>query len=454
VTRYARSGDVNIAYQVTGEGPLDLVYVPSGTHHVELNWENPVVARFLERLASLGRLIVFDKRGTGMSDRVVGVPTLEARMDDIRAVLDAADSERAVLFVAGDSGPLGVLFAATYPERTPGLVLWQTTPRFTRSSELPWLVSRGRFEERIDEVARRWGEPGFVEEEVVRRGNPDATDEEVSYFARVFRLSVSPSTAAQYPRMQIDVDVSDVLPLIRVPTLVFCRPGFVFGIVFGIRSSQYLAQRIPGARLVELPGRDFGPPLGDQEPLFAELERFLSTVETTGDEVQEPERVLSTVLFTDIVGATATAAGVGDRPWAELLSLHHDRVRRELARYRGREVDTAGDGFFASFDGPARAIRCACAITDAVRELGIEVRAGLHTGECELVDGKVAGIAVHTGARVASVARPGEVLVSSTVKDLVAGSGIAFESRGVAELKGVGEWMLYAVACSGERAPA
>ena len=379
-----------------------------------------------------------------MSDRVVGSPTLEARMDDIRAVMDAADSDRAVLFGVGDGGQLCLLFAATYPERTRALVLWNTPPRFSRSADLPFLRSRGEQEQFYDELDRLWGEPGFVEQ-IIRRNNPDTSDEEVSGFARVSRLSVSPGAVAQYNRMNLDVDVSEVLPAVRVPTLIFHRPDSP---TMDGRVAAHMATRIPNARVVELPGRNTAPPLGDQEPLFSELERFLSVVpEGEPEESSEAERVLATVLFTDIVGATAAAAELGDQRWRELLTAHHDRIRRELARYRGREVDTAGDGFFATFDGPARAIHCACAASDAVRELGVDIRAGLHTGECELVHGKVGGLAVHIGARVAGKTEPGEVLVSSTVKDLVAGSGIEFNDRGTHELKGVpGKWHLYSIA--------
>jgi class 3 adenylate cyclase len=294
-------------------------------------------------------------------------------------------------------------------------------------------------------MGRRFGEPGFVEG-IVRNTNPDASDEEVSAFARVYRLSVSPGAVVQFNQMSLDVDVSGVLPAVRVPTLILHRPDAPA--VDNVRIAEYMASRIPSARIVALPGRNQMASLGDQAPLFAELERFLSLLpEGEGGEPQEAERILATVLFTDIVGATAAAAEFGDQRWRELLTAHHDRIRAELARYRGREVDTAGDGFFATFDGPARAIRCACAVTDAVRELGLGIRAGLHTGECELVDGKVGGLAVHIGARVAAEAAPGEVLVSSTVKDLVAGSEIEFIDRGTRELKGVpGAWQLYSVA--------
>jgi class 3 adenylate cyclase/pimeloyl-ACP methyl ester carboxylesterase len=446
VTQYARSADVNIAYQVVGDGALDLVWIPSMTHHVELAWESPAHARFLNRLASISRLIVFDKRGTGMSDRLVGGETLEARMDDIRMVMDAAGSERAVLFGLGDGGMLCVLFAATYPDRTSGLVLMHSTPRLIRAPELPWLPSRGDMEKRADEISRGWGDPAFYERQV-RPDDPSWTEAERRGYIRVLRLSVSPGAAAAYVRAGLDLDVRDVLPLIRVPTLVLQRteiPGM------DVQRGRYLADHISSARLVELPGHNFEPLVGDQERLFSELETFLANVRDRRELVAEPDRVLATVLFTDIVDATAHAAALGDRAWRKLLEEHHNIVRGQLSRFRGREMDTAGDGFFATFDGPARGIHCACAIRESVRELGLAIRAGLHTGECELVDGKTGGIAVHIGARVASRAAPNDVLVSSTVKDLVAGSGIGFEDRGPHELKGIpGEWRLYAVAEEG-----
>jgi class 3 adenylate cyclase len=443
-TRYARSGEFNIAYQVVGEGPFDLVWIPSFAHHVELSWENPPIAAFLGRLASICRLLLFDKRGTGMSDRVVGVPTLETRMDDIRAVMDAGRSDRAVVMGLGDAGPLSVLFAATYPERTSALVLVNSSPRVTRTADLPWLPTRGELEQRADELARRWGEPAFMDE-FIARSNPDTSEEERRGLVRAARLSLSPHAAAEYLRMNLDVDVRDVLRSVHVPTLVMHRTEVP---IPDVRGGRYMAERIPDARLVELPGRNLGPPFGDHERMIDELEQFLAeALESREQYEQEPDRVLATVLFTDIVEATAQAAELGDRAWRELLQAHHAAVRKQLSRFRGKEVDTAGDGFFASFDGPARAIRCACAIRDSVRELGLELRAGLHTGECELVDGKVGGIAVHIGARIASQAGPSEVLASSTVKDLVAGSEIEFEDRGVASLKGVpGEWRLFAVA--------
>jgi class 3 adenylate cyclase len=441
-TRYARSGDVNVAYQVMGEGPVDIVYVDV-ISHLELAWESPAHATFLNRLASSRRLIRLDQRGTGMSDRFAGTPTLETRMDDIRAVMDAAGSERAVVFGLGDAGPLCVLFAATYPARTSGLVLINSSPRSVRSPELPWLQTRAEAELFAEAIEHRRGEAAY-DSDFLRRFNPGMTDEEAERRARLWRLAVSPGSAAAYVRANLDTDVCDVLPLLRVPTLVMHRKETA---AWDIRSGRYLADHIPGARFVELPGADFSPSLGDQETLFAALESFLDGVAQGTLSETEPDRVLATVLFTDIVGATSHAADLGDRAWRELLERHHEAVRTQLGRYRGKEVDTAGDGFFASFDGPARAITCACAIVESMPELGLEVRAGLHTGECELIDDKVTGIAVHTGARVASNAEPGEVLVSSTVKDLVAGSDIAFQDRGLHELKGIpGEWHLYAVA--------
>jgi class 3 adenylate cyclase len=439
-TRYARSGDVHIAYQVVGEGPLDLVWIPSLAHHVELSWDNPPVARFLKPLSDLGRLILFDKRGTGMSDRVSG-NTLEERMDDIRAVMDDGGSERAVICGLGEGGPLAVLFAATYPERTAGLVLINSTPRFVRTEAFSWLPTRGESEQNIEVMVRRIGDRSLLEEGLLD-GNPDMSEDDRRAFARTLRLSVSPGAVRDYMRMNLDVDVCSVLPSIRVPTLILHRTELVR---HDVRGARYLAERIPGAHLVELPGRNFAPAVGDPEALLAELRLFLDELESGAWLAGEPDRVLATVLFTDIVDSTALAAELGDRAWRELLTRHHELVRRQLVRHRGTEMDTAGDGFFASFDGPARAIRCGGAVREALKELGLEVRTGLHTGECELVDGKVGGIAVHIGARVASEAAPGEVLVSSTVKDLVAGSGIEFEPRGMRELKGLGEWPLYAV---------
>jgi class 3 adenylate cyclase len=442
-THYARSGDVSIAYQVVGEGPLDLVFVPGSLSHVELAWQVPAWASFYQRLGSFSRLIIFDKRGTGMSDRVAGAPTLEQRMDDVRAVMDSAGSEQAALFGLSEGGPMSVLFAATYPQRTWALVLCGAVVRSLWAPDFPWGYREEDWSRESAEEERRWGEPAFLEE-MVSGLAPSLDEENLRALATVFRLSMSPGAWGALMRMNAEIDVRHVLPAIRVPTLVVNRteePEFLR------EGSRYCARYIPGAVHVELPGRDHAPFAGDAEAVLDAVEHFLKETSEAGAWETEPERVLATVVFTDIVGSSEKATELGDRAWRELLERHHELVRRQLARFRGAEVDTAGDGFFASFDGPARAIRWASAIVESMAELGLQVRAGLHTGECELVDGKVAGIAVHTGARVASQASPGEVLVSSTVKDLVAGSGLAFEDRGAHELKGIpGEWRLYAVA--------
>ena len=439
-TRYARSGKVSIAYQVLGEGPPDLVFVPGLISNIESAWQQPAVAAWLRNLASFSRLIWFDKRGTGVSDRVADVPTLETRMDDVRAVMDEVGSQQAVLMGVSEGGPMSILFAATHPERVSALILWGSDVKGVRTDDFPWAPSFEEAIRAVEEAGERWGSLDYCDE-VLRTAAPSvAGDEDFRrWWASYMRLGASPASAAALRRMNMEIDVSRVLSAIRVPTLILHRTE---DRLVDVRNSRYMAERIPSARSVELPGVDHFAWIGDTERVLAEIKTFLAEV---GAGV-ELDRRLATVLFTDIVGATQKAAELGDRGWRELVAAHHARIRSELARFRGQELDTAGDGFFASFDGPARAIRCACAITESVRELGIEVRAGLHTGECELIDGKVGGIAVHIGARVAAEAQPGEVLVSSTVKDLVAGSGIAFRERGVAELKGVpGEWKLFAV---------
>ena len=442
-TRYARSGDVSIAYQVLGDGPFDLVHVPGFVSHVELSWNVPGQAEFARRLASFSRLIRFDKRGTGMSDRVEGAPTLETRMDDVRAVMDAVGSERAAILGVSEGGPMSILFAATYPERLWGLVLAGASPRELWAPDYPMGVREEEYRQYLERIDRDSGSPEMVLR-LAKRLAPSLDEEGQRALATSIRHGASPGARIALARMNMEIDVRHVLPAIRVPTLVLNRVGDTPDVVGG---SRYLAQHTPGARHVELPGSDHVVFAGDPESYLVEIERFLTEVcEERAWEESEPERVLATVLFTDIVGSTARAAELGDARWRELVQAHHGLVRRQLARYRGNEIDTAGDGFFASFDGPARAIRCACAISEGVRELGIEIRAGLHTGECERIDQKVGGIAVNIGARVAAEARPGEVLVSSTVKDLVAGSGIQFAERGTAELKGVpGEWRLFAV---------
>jgi pimeloyl-ACP methyl ester carboxylesterase/class 3 adenylate cyclase len=442
-TKYARSGGVNIAYQVVGEGPFDLVFVPGYVTHLELAWELPTFGPWLEEIASFSRLIKFDKRGTGMSDPVTGAPTLETRMDDVRAVMDAVGSRRAALFGLSEGASMSALFAATYPERTAGLVLRSALARTLWAPDYPWGRTEDEYEREIERELRIHGPREQALATVRSLGRFD--DAEAEAFLDYLRHGASPGMLEALLRMNKDIDIRDVLPAVRVPTLVL--HGAEDEIV-PAEAARYLASRIPGARFVELPGVGHLA-LGSADRIGFETNRFLTDVwESGGWEQTEPDRMLATVLFTDIVDATQKALELGDRAWRELLERHHVMVRRELARFRGREIDTVGDGFFATFDGPARAIRCACAITDRIGELGIGVRAGLHTGECEVADGKVAGIAVHTGARVATKASADEVVVSSTVKDLVAGSGIEFEDRGVHELKGIpGDWRLFSVEC-------
>ncbi len=434
-TRYAKSGDVNIAYQVVGDGPFDLVYVPGWVSNIDLFWEKPKPARFLEHLASFSRLILFDKRGTGMSDRVSNdrLPTLEQRMDDVRAVLDAVGSENAALLGHSEGGSMSVLFAATYPERSRALVLVGAFAKRLRSDDYPWAPSLEERLATIEEVERDWG-AGLDITDYAPQEDPALLE----WYSTCLRRSASPGAAAALLLMNSQIDTRHVLPTIRVPTLVLARTG---DRDVTVAEGRWLASQIPGARFVELPGDEHLLWAGDQDRLLAEIEEFLTGTRSAPDS----DRVLSTVLFTDIVGSTERARELGDRAWHVVLDEHHARVRSLLEHHRGREVDTAGDGFFASFDGPARAIRAACAIREDVQALGIQIRAGLHTGECELMRDKIGGIAVHTGARVAAAAEPGEVLVSSTVKDLVAGSGIVFADRGERELKGVGSWRLYSV---------
>jgi pimeloyl-ACP methyl ester carboxylesterase len=439
VTRYARSGEVNIAYQVVGEGPLDLVFVSGWVSNLDVMWEEPSFARFLRRLASFSRLILFDKRGTGLSDRVpeADLPTLEARMDDVRAVLDAVGAERAALLGHSEGGPMCLLFAATYPERTVALVLIGTYARRLVAHGYPFGAEPEAYDAFLREIADEWG--GAVGLEARAPSLVDDTRFR-TWWSDYLRMSASPGAALALTRMNGQIDVRPALETIGVPTLVVHRTG---DRSLPVEGARYLAERIRGARLVELPGIDHLPFVGDQDAILDEIEEFLTGVRRGAGN----DRVLATVLFTDIVGSTERAAKLGDREWRDLLDSHHLLVRRALESWRGIEVDTAGDGFLATFDGPARAIRCACAIRDAIRGLGLEIRAGLHTGECEVHGETVAGIAVHIGARVAALAGPGEVLVSSTVRDLVAGSGIEFAEHGEHELKGVpGRWRLYSVA--------
>jgi pimeloyl-ACP methyl ester carboxylesterase len=444
-TRYAKSGDANIAYQVTGGGPFDLVFVPGYVTHLELHWKMPTFAPFLERLGSFCRLIRFDKRGTGMSDPVSGAPTLETRMDDVRAVMDAVGSRRAAFYGLSEGAAMAILFAATYPDRTAALVVRSAFPRRMWAPDYPWGRTEEEYEREVERDLRAFGPREQARQAVVALGRFDS--EEIESFLEEIRFGSSPGALEALHRMNKEIDIRHVLPAVRVPTLVLHG---LEDTVVPIEVARYVATRIPTARLVELPGvGHLTLKLADAgDPIAREIEQFVTEVwEAGGWEEAEPDRVLATVLFTDIVGSTAKAAELGDRGWRELLERHHALIRRELVRFRGAELDVAGDGFFARFDGPARAVRCACAIAAGVHELGLDIRAGVHTGECEVMDGKVGGIAVHIGARVAKEAEPGEVLVSNTVKDLVAGSGLEFHERGSTGLKGVpGDWRLYSVA--------
>jgi class 3 adenylate cyclase len=432
--QYARSGDVSIAYHTYGDGPIDLVFVTGFVSNIQYGLENPLVRKLYERISKFARLIRLDRRGTGLSDRPREVPTLETRMDDVRAVMNDAGSERAVLLGTAEAAPLTLLFAATYPDRVGALVMHNGYAKAVWSADYPWAKTIEEWRRDLAEVERGWGTEEYFDK-VLRRSYPSVADDEEfrRWFVNIMRYGASPAAALTVHRMAMDVDVRDVLPAVRVPTLVLHQRATR-------EHARYLEERIPNARGVELPGED--QTTWTAETLPDEIERFVREV---WDE-PEPETVLSTVLFTDIVESTRRAAEVGNRAWTQLVSRHHAVVRGQLVRFRGRELDTAGDGFFATFDGPVRAIKCACCITRSVRELGLDVRAGVHTGECEVVEDKVAGLAVVIGSRVAAKAGPGEVLVSSTVKDLVAGSGIDFHDRGIASLKGVpGEWRLFAV---------
>ena len=437
---YAHSGDVAIAYQVVGEGSPDIVFVRGLTGDLLSTWEQPLLVRHVEGLAACGRVLMLDKRGTGLSDRVREVQSIETTMDDVRAVMESVGSENAVLWTGGTSTGIGVLFAATYPERCAGLVLFDPRVRGTRSPDYPWAPTEEEWRERLARVRAGWGERAYLDD-LAREWAPEvaADDDFRDWFVWHMRRSISPGAALTSFRAAMELDVSDVLAAVRVPTLILPRPSLP-------GPGHFTAERIRGAELVVLPELRGVYTWVDDEAHRATMEAtagFVSRLARHGSS----ERVLATILFTDIVGSTEMAARMGDSVWRELLQRHHTVVRRELARYQGRELDTAGDGFFAAFDGPARAVQAASAIRDALLPLEIQIRSGLHTGECEVSDGKIAGIAVSIGARISSVAAPGEVLVSSTVKDLVGGSGLQFEDRGEHQLKGVPEaWRLFAVA--------
>ena len=437
---YARSGDVAIAFQVVGAGPTDIVFVRGIIGDLLSTWEQPLLVRHVEGLAACGRVLMLDKRGTGLSDRVREVQSLETTMDDVRAVMDAVGSERAVLWTGATATGIGVLFAATYPERCAGLVLFDPRVRGTRSPDYPWAPTEEEWRERLADLRAGWGDRGFLES-LAREWAPEVAenDDFRDWFVWHMRRSLSPGAALTSFRAAMELDVSDVLAAVRVPTLILPRPALP-------GPGHFAAARIRAAEVVELPELRGVYTWVDDEAHAATMEateRFVSRLARPA----RSERMLATVLFTDIVGSTELASRLGDSAWRDLLERHHAVVRRELARFQGRELDTAGDGFFAAFDGPGRAVQAAAAIRDALQALDLTIRSGLHTGECEVSDGKVAGIAVSIGARVASLATPGEVLVSSTVKDLVAGSGLRFDDRGEHQLKGIADaWRLFALA--------
>lgn len=436
MTHYLKSDDVHVAYQVFGEGSLDLLFVPGFVSNVEAAWESPEHRAFFRRLASFCRVILFDKRGTGMSDRGSQIFTLEQRMHDVQAILDAVGCKRAALFGVSEGGPMSLLYAATYPSRTSALVLYGSYAKRSWAPDYPFGWKDEQWERLFDNFERHWGTPQSIAITMYApsvAGDPEASERRAAYL----RASASPGAAISIMKMNRDIDVRHVLSAIRVPTLVLHRAA---DRAIDAENARYMAEHIPGARFVELAGGDHSYLAGDRDALLDEVEIFL----TGARHVYDPERVLATVFFVDIVGSTERAAAIGDNAWRELREAFYAKARAVLQQYRGREINTSGDALLAAFDGPARAIRCASAIRDTVRRLGLEVRCGLHTGECELVGKDLAGIAVHIGARVAALAAPGEVLVSQTVRDLVAGSGLEFEERGLHTLKGVpNEWLLF-----------
>ncbi|HVD39431.1 MAG TPA: adenylate/guanylate cyclase domain-containing protein [Solirubrobacterales bacterium] len=435
-TRYADSDGVSIAYQVHGNGPVDLVLVPGFVSQVELLWEEPGVARFLRRLTSFSRLLVFDKRGQGLSDRPGRPPTLEESMDDLKAVVDAAGFERPALLGISEGGPMSTLYAATHPERLSGLILFGTFARMLEAPDFPAGTTEEALNRWGEVVQRDWGKAVALNVWAPSR----VGDREFErWWARLLRQGTSPAGAIALMDLYREMDVRSILPAIDVPTLVMHRAG---DRMVSAAQGRYLAETIPGARYVELAGEDHLPFAGELDPILEEVEEFL--LGSRG--AAESERALATILFTDIVGSTEKAAELGDRGWRALLERHDAAVRHQLSLHRGREVKTMGDGFLATFDGPARAIRCARAVQDEVAGLGIEVRAGIHTGEVELIGDDVGGMAVNIGARIGAIADPGEVLVSSTVRELVVGSGLEFVDRGTQTLKGApGEWRLFAI---------
>jgi class 3 adenylate cyclase len=431
--RYARNGDVSIAYRIFGQGPRDIVLIPGTLSHVELLWEVPSHEHLLKRLAAFARVIVFDKRGQGLSDRVAE-QTIEERIGDVRAVMDAAGSDRAAIYGWSEGGPMCLMFAATYPERTSALILYGTCASI---KDEPWGVTPEAFAKTVRRLDKHWGEGVLVAVNAPSRRNDRAF---VEWFARIERAAASPGSIRDLMKANYEIDVRHVLATIQAPTLILHRAGDE---LVPVRAGRYLAEHIPGAKYVELPGTDHMVLDQETQDIIAdEIEEFI----TGSRRHLESDRVLATIMFTDIVSSTRRAAEIGDARWRELLGNFYALLRRELNVFRGHEVRTAGDGLLATFDGPARAIRCACSMREKIRPLGLQVRTGLHTGECELIEDDIGGIAVHIAARVAALAESDEVLVSSTVKDLVAGSGLQFLDRGAYNLKGVpGDWRLFVV---------
>jgi class 3 adenylate cyclase len=435
--RYARAADgTHIAYQVVGEGPVDLVYMAPWMSHLEVVWQHPLQERFFMRLAAFSRLILFDRRGSGMSDPVPAdrPPDLETRMDDARAVMDAVGSERAVIYGASESGAMAILFAATHPDRTIALAVHGSYARVAWAPDYPWGQTREVHEGEVAKIEAGWGTEQYITDNIPELGTDPGLRQ---WFLRLSRLSMSPGAAAVYEEMFWQTDVRTALASVHVPTLILHRHGD------SPEENRYLADQIHGVTYVELPGDEHIPFLGDQDSVTTEIERFVKGV---SDEEAILDRVLATVVFTDIVGSTDAASRLGDHDWTELLERHHATVRGMLARYHGREIDTAGDGFFCTFDGPARGVRFAQQAVSAVRPLGLEIRAGIHTGEVQTIDGKIGGLGVVIGARIGALAGASEVLVSQTVKDLTAGSGLGFEDAGERELKGVPDrWRVFRV---------
>lgn len=437
-TRYARSGELHIAYQVIGDGPIDVVYVPGWVSHVELCWEEPSYARFLNQIASFARLIIFDKRGTGLSDRVSieNLPTLEERMDDLLVVMDAVGSRKAAIIGFSEGGNLSAYFAASYPERTSALVMYGTFGKRIWSSDYPWAPTPEQRQKEIENIENEWGNKMDLTHYV-----PSMVDDEAfaKRLATYFRRSASPGAAIALLKMNTQIDITNLLPVIHVPTLVLHRSGDCDA---KVEEGRWIADRIPGAQFKELPGDDHFPWVGDQGAIISEIQNFL----TGRRQVSEPTRVLATIMFTDIVSSTDLAQEMGDQAWKSLLDRHDIMSKEIISQYSGKMVKSTGDGILATFDGPGRGIACANEIMEKGRALGLNIRSGLHTGECELRGDEVAGVAVHLAARIAALAEAGELLVSRTVRDLVAGSRFDFTNRGEHELKGFSEkWILYSV---------